>query len=186
MSASAIDKTRLSITCALGASLAFSVNDITVKSFSGSFLLHEVILLRAVVALVLTVALLAPHGDRLSVFRTRRMQAHLFRGLCVVITNMAYFAALAALPMAETSAIFFVAPLLITAFSAILLKERVGLRRWSALLVGMVGVLLIVKPGTAAFQWALLLPAISAVAYAGLHTMTRSMGLAESAVTMAV
>lgn len=44
----------------------------------------------------------------------------------------------------------------------------------------------IVKPGTAAFQWAVLLPALSALAYASLHTMTRSMGLAESAVTMSV
>jgi drug/metabolite transporter (DMT)-like permease len=182
----AIDRSRLSILCALGASLAFSVNDITVRSFSGSFPLHEVVLIRALVALALTVALLAPHGNRLSVFRTRRIPAHVFRGLCVVVANMAYFAALATLPMAETSAIFFVAPLLITAFSAILLKEHVGMRRWSALVVGMVGVLLIVKPGTAAFQWALLLPAISAVAYASLHTMTRSMGLAESAATMAV
>ncbi|MEO7937509.1 MAG: DMT family transporter [Burkholderiaceae bacterium] len=180
------DKTRLSITCALGASLAFSINDITVKSFSGSFPLHEVVLIRALVALALTVALLAPHGNRISVFQTRRKPAHLFRGVCVVITNLAYFAALAALPLAETSAIFFVAPLLITAFSAVLLKERVGVRRWSALVVGMFGVLLIVKPGTSAFQWALLLPAISAVAYASMHTMTRSMGLRESAVTMAV
>lgn len=49
-SAPTIDKTRLSITCALGASLAFSVNDITVKSFSGSFPLHEVVLIRALVA----------------------------------------------------------------------------------------------------------------------------------------
>ncbi|MCP5280106.1 MAG: DMT family transporter [Rhodoferax sp.] len=185
-SALATDKTRLSIACALGASLAFSINDITVKSFSGSFPLHEVVLIRALVALALTVALLAPHGNRRSVFQTRRLPAHLFRGLCVVVTNMAFFAALAALPLAETSAIFFVAPLLITAFSAILLKESVGVRRWSALVVGLVGVLLIVKPGTAAFQWALLLPAISAVAYASLHTMTRSMGLAESAATMAV
>ncbi|MEO8543879.1 MAG: DMT family transporter [Burkholderiaceae bacterium] len=184
--AAVTDKTRLSITCALGASLAFSINDITVKSFSGSFPLHEVVLIRALVALALTVALLAPHGDRISVFRTRRKPAHLFRGVCVVITNLAYFAALAALPLAETSAIFFVAPLLITAFSAVLLKERVGVRRWSALVVGMFGVLLIVKPGTSAFQWALLLPAISAVAYASMHTMTRSMGLRESAVTMAV
>lgn len=142
--------------------------------------------MRAAVALVLTVWLLAPRGQRLSAFRTHRVRAHLFRGLCVVITNMAYFAALATLPLAETSAIFYVAPLLITALSAWLLKEQVGPRRWSALVVGMLGVLLIVKPGTAAFQWAVLLPALSALAYAGMHTMTRSMGLAESAVTMAI
>lgn len=179
-----VNTARLSILCALGASLAFSINDITIKSFSGRFALHEVVLIRASVALVLTLAFLAPRGQRLAVFHTRRLSAHMFRGLCVVITNMAFFAALASLPLAETSAIFFIAPLLITAFSAILLKEHVGLLRWSALVVGLIGVLLIVKPGTTAYQWAMLLPVISAVAYAGLHTMTRSMGLGESAVTM--
>ena len=142
--------------------------------------------IRACMALVLILAFLAPRDDRLSVLRTRRLSAHMFRGACVVVTNIAYFAALASLPLAETSAIFFIAPLLITAFSAILLKEHVGVRRWSALVVGLLGVLLIVKPGTTAFQWAVLLPVISAIAYAGLHTMTRSMGLGESAVTMTV
>lgn len=180
------DKASLSIACAIGASLAFSINDITVRSFSGSLPLHEVVLFRALVGLVLTLVLLAPRDDVLAAFRTRRLRAHLFRGLCVVVANMSFFAALATLPLAETSAVFFIAPLLITAFSAILLKEHVGLRRWSALAVGMLGVLLIVKPGTAAFQWAVLLPVLSAFAYAGMHTMTRSMGLAESAVTMSV
>ncbi|MCZ4315839.1 DMT family transporter [Comamonadaceae bacterium G21597-S1] len=180
------DRARLSIACALGAALAFSINDITVKSFSATYPLHEVVLVRAAVALVLTVLLLAPRGDRLAVFRTQRRKAHVFRGLCVVVTNMSFFTALASLPLAETSAVFFVAPLLITALSAWLLKEHVGIRRWSALCVGLLGVLLIVKPGTAAFQWAVLLPALSAMAYASLHTMTRSMGLAESAATMSV
>ena len=175
-----------SIVCALGSALAFSINDITIKSFSATYPLHEVILVRAVMALVLTVLFLVPRGNRMFVFRTRRPWAHMFRGLCVVVTNLAYFTALASLPLAETSAIFYIAPLLITAFSAWLLKEHVGTRRWSALCVGLLGVLLIVKPGTAAFQWAMLLPVLSALAYAGLHTMTRNMRLAESTATMSV
>ena len=82
------------------------------------------------------------------------------------------------------SAIFFVAPLIITAFSAILLREYVGPLRWSALAVGMLGVVLIVKPGSLGFQWAVVLPALSALAYAGLHTFTRYMGPTESALTL--
>jgi len=175
------DQARLSIACALGGSLAFSINDITVKSFSGTLPLHEVVLFRALVALIVTVAVFAPDKSLAGVFRTRRLSSHMFRGLCVVVSNLAYFAALAALPLAETSAIFFIAPLLITALSAILLREHVGPWRWAALGIGMIGVLLIVKPGTAAFQWAVLLPAVAALAYAGMHTMTRKMGLAESA-----
>lgn len=180
------DRAGFSIACALGGSLAFSVNDIAVKSFASSMPLHEVVLFRAVVALVFTLAVFAPGMSVLEVLRTRRPGAHAFRGACVVVSNMTYFAALASLPLAETSAIFFIAPLLITALSAILLRERVGVLRWSALCVGLAGVLLIVKPGTAAFQWAMALPALSALAYAGMHTMTRKMGLAEPVATMAV
>ncbi len=179
------DKARLSIACALGGSLAFSINDITVKSFSATLPLHEVVLFRALVALVLTVAFFAPGKTVAEVFQTRRLSSHMFRGACVVVSNLTYFTALAALPLAETSAIFFIAPLLITALSALVLREHVGPWRWWALVVGMAGVLLIVRPGSVTFQWAVLLPVLSALAYAGMHIMTRKMGLTESAVTMA-
>ena len=141
---------------------------------------------RSLIALIFTLALLAPGKSIAEVFRTQRLPAHLFRGFCVVVSNLTYFAALASMPLAEASAIFFVAPLLITASSAILLREHAGVWRWAALAIGMIGVLLIVKPGTVAFQWAVLLPFLSALAYAAMHTMTRQMGPDESAATMAV
>ena len=83
------DQARLSITCALGGSLAFSINDITVKSFSATLPLHEVVLFRALVALIVTVAVFAPDMSLSGVFRTRRLSAHLFRGFCVVVSNLA-------------------------------------------------------------------------------------------------
>lgn len=180
------DKARLSIACALGGSLAFSVNDITVKSFTGTLPLHEVILFRALVALAFTMAVFTPGWRISTLFRTQRLRGHLVRGAFVVVSNLTFFTALAAMPLAEASAIFFIAPLLITALSALVLREHVGGWRWAALAVGMAGVLLIVKPGSIAFHWAVVLPAISALAYAGMHTMTRSMGRTESAATMAV
>ena len=88
------DKARLSIACALGGSLAFSVNDIAIKSFSTSLPLHEVVLFRALIALIFTVTVLAPGKTIAEVFRTRRLGAHVFRGLCVVVSNVTYFAAL--------------------------------------------------------------------------------------------
>lgn len=178
------DKTVLSIACALGASLLFSINDIVVKSFSDTLPLHEVVLFRSLIGLFLTLAIFAPGIGLGQIFRTRRPLAHVFRGLCVVLSNFAFFAGIAALPLAENSAIFFIAPLMITAFSAVILREHVGPRRWIALVVGLTGVLLIIKPGSVSFQWALVLPVLSAAAYAGLHTITRSMGLRESAATM--
>jgi drug/metabolite transporter (DMT)-like permease len=98
---------------------------------------------------------------------------------------MCLFLGLAALPIADATAIFFVSPLVITVFSVIFLQETVGIRRWSAIAVGFAGVLVIVKPGTAAFQLASLLPIGAAFLYATLHMLTRKIGGTESAPTMA-
>lgn len=178
------DQASVSIACALGASLFFSINDITVRSFSATLPLPEVVLFRSLFGLAITLLIFAHGMNRAMVFRTRRPFAHVARGLFIVVSNVTYFAGLAVLPLAETSAIFFVAPLLITALSAVFLREHVGPFRWSALATGMIGVLLIVKPGSINFQWAIVLPALSALAYASVHTITRNMGLRESAVTM--
>jgi len=180
------DNARFSIACALGASLAFSVNDVAVRSFSSSLPLHEVVLFRSIVGLIFTLAVFAGSAGWLAAFRTKNLRLQIMRGLFVVVSNFTYFAGLAVLQLAEASAIFFVAPLMITAFSAIFLREYVGMRRWLALVVGMVGVLLIIKPGTVAFQWALLLPVFAAAAYAAMHTMTRHIGQRDSALTMSV
>jgi len=66
----------------------------------------------------------------------------------------------------------------------LLLGEVVGPRRWSAIAVGMIGVLIILRPGTAAFQVASLLPMAAAFGYAGLHIMTRILRDSENAVSM--
>ena len=91
---------------------------------------------------------------------------------------------LAELPLAEATAIFFVSPLLITVFSVFFLKERVGIHRWGSVIFGLVGVLIILRPGTEAFKFASLLPISAAVGYATLHMLTRHIGKTESALTM--
>ena len=65
----------------------------------------------------------------------------------MVIANMAFFTALVTLPLGEVTAIFFVAPLFITALSVLLLNERVGPRRWAAVAVGLLGVVVMLRPG---------------------------------------
>ncbi len=179
-----VDRTRLSIACILGASVAFSLNDASIKFVSGSYPLHEVMLIRSMVAISFTMSVFVPMEGGLKALRTRRPVLHLMRGLCIVIANMAFFSAIAILPLAELTAIFFLSPILITAFSSIFLGEHVGRRRWLALIFGIVGVLLVVRPGGADFQWAMLLPIIAAVAYATLNTTTRNLGLSENASAM--
>ena len=170
--------------CAAVAVVFFSINDVAIKFLSGGYALHQVVLIRSVIGIVVIVAVIGPLTGG-SVARTARLPIHLLRGLCVVLANMTFFLGLAAMELAEAMAIFFVSPLVITAFSVIFLGERVGPRRWAAIGVGFVGVLVMMRPGTAAFQYASLLPLAAAVFYAAIHTMTRVLGGTDSAATMA-
>ncbi|MEL7256661.1 MAG: DMT family transporter [Pseudomonadota bacterium] len=171
--------------CALVAVICFSLNDVGIKFLSGDYALHQIVFYRTLVALATFVVIFLPiYG--IKVLRTRRPGAHLLRGLCVVAANTCLFLGLAAMPIADAIAVFFVSPLVITVFSILFLKESVGPRRWSAIAVGFLGVLIIVKPGTSAFQIAALLPMAAAVLYAVIHIVARRVGGTESAATMAV
>lgn len=171
--------------CASIAVIFFSINDTAIKFISGDYALHQVILLRSLFGLAFVVVLIAPFTTGWGLVRTTKLRMHLLRGAFVVTANMLFFLGLAAMPLAEAVAIFFISPLVITVFSIIFLGEKVGPRRWAAIVVGLVGVLIVVRPGTAAFQTASLLPLGAAVAYAALHIMTRRIGKSDSATTMA-
>ena len=146
------------ILCVLGAVTAFTTQDMAIKWMSGDYPLHQIVLTRAIVALLLTLAVFMPLEGGLGNLRTRRLPLHLLRGLAVVFANMAFFTGLASLPLGEATAIFFVAPLFITLLSVVLLHEQVGPRRWLAVLVGLGGVVVMVRPGGETFQWAALFP----------------------------
>lgn len=176
-------QTLLGILCAMGASVVFSVNDVAIKFLSGDYALHEVVLIRSLVGIAFVLAVMVPLTGGYRMLRTRRLPALILRASFVVMSNLCYFLGLAALPLADTVAIFFVAPLLITALSVPILGEKVGPRRWIAVGVGLLGVLVMLRPGTA-FHWALLLPLASALAYAGMHMMTRMLKGSEGAVAM--
>ncbi len=177
-------RSRLAVFCAIGAAASFSLGDAIVRMLSDSLPLHEIIFIRTLVSLPLTIAVLVPLEGSWRLLRTKRPMWHVYRGLAVVIATLSFFSALAAVPISLAAAVYFTAPLMITAFSAILLNEKVNRRRWAALAAGLIGVLLIIRPGTGDFQWTLLLPLIAAFAYAVLNTTTRSVGLDEPASTM--
>lgn len=162
----------------------FSVNDMAIKFMSGDYALHQVVLLRALIGLTVLLAVLLPLSGGFAGLKTRRLGLHLARGGCVVFANMSFFLGLAALPLAEGVAIFFVSPLIISVFSVIFLGERVGPRRWAAIAVGLVGVLVVLRPGTEVFQLAALCPIAAAFGYASLHMLTRYIGRTESALAM--
>ncbi|MDQ2095808.1 DMT family transporter [Rhodalgimonas zhirmunskyi] len=166
------------------AATAFSFNDIGIKLLSDGYALHQVVLIRSVVGMVLFFAVILPLAGGFAALKTRRLGLHVVRGLCVVFANVFFYLGLSVMDLADAVAIFFVAPLVITLFSVVFLGERVGAWRWAAIAAGFAGVLLIVRPGSSAFQMASLLPLAAAVLYATLHTLTRKIGATESAATM--
>ncbi len=171
--------------CALGATLGFTLNDTAVKFLSGSYALHQVVLTRALIALAVTSLVLMPFLGGWAQMRTRRLGSHVMRGGLLVMANMTFFLSLSVMPLADATAIFFISPLLVAVFSVVFLGEYVGPRRWGAIGVGLLGVVIMIRPGTDAFAPVALLPVLAAAGYAGMHTMTRRMGVTESAVTMA-
>lgn len=171
--------------------MTITVNDAILKQFSDRYPLHEIVFVRAVVAILFSLAMLRFEGG-LRALRTRRPGAHIARGLCMVVANIAFFAALAAIPLADATALFFVAPLFITLLSIPFLGERVGIRRFSAVAVGFVGVLVVLRPGGAELGHSLdhlltmLLPVVAALAYAAMQILTRRLRASAPASAMAI
>ena len=184
MSARPFSNNFIGIASALGASFFFSFNDMAIKFLSGDYALHQVVLIRSVIGMAVLLAVVVPMEGGFRMLRTNHLSMHLLRGLCVVTANMTFFLALAAMPLADAVAIFFVSPLIITAFSVVFLKEAVGPQRWVAVAMGLLGVIVMMRPASSSFQIAAILPLIAAVAYAGLNILTRKIGGTEKAGTM--
>ena len=153
---------KLGAICASISVIFFSINDVAIKFLSGGYALHQVVLIRSVIGLLIIVAVIAPMTTGWAIARTKKLKMHMLRGLCVVFANMTFFLGLAAMPLADAVAIFFISPLVITLFSVLFLGEVVGPRRWAAIAVGFIGVVVMMRPGTQAFQVASLLPLAAA------------------------
>jgi drug/metabolite transporter (DMT)-like permease len=175
----------LGIVCVIAAVFAFTTQDMGIKWLSGDYALHQIVLIRAFVAMTITLGILVPLEGGYRNLVTSRLPLHLARGLAIVVANMTFFTGLASLPIGEATALFFVAPLFITALSVLLLGEKVGLRRWVAVLIGLSGVIVMLRPGDEIFRAAALLPVAAAFAYATVQIITRKLGLGEKASTMA-
>jgi len=102
--------------------------------------------------------------------RTRRPGLQLLRSACQFASALCYFFGLGLLPLADIIAIIMVGPLMVTALAALVLKERVGIRRWMACIVGLVGALVVIRPGAEGMGWPALLP-IAAVSFFSVYVV---------------
>ncbi len=133
--------------------------------------------------LMLCAFVLARREPLRRVLATRRLALHLTRAAMVVLTIATLFLGLAYMPLADGIALSFTAPLFVTALSVPLLGERVGWHRWSAVVVGLAGVAVILRPGAGALHWAAFMPLISAVFFALFQILTRRLALGERTLT---
>ena len=123
-------------------------------------------------------------GEKLSELRkTNRLQLQVFRPALLVCSISSLFVGLTYLPIAEATAIGFVAPLFITALSVPILKEKVGIHRWSAVIVGLIGVIIIIRPGSDLWHFASIMPLLGAIFFALFQILTRLLSITENTYT---
>lgn len=161
--------------------LFLACSDAMAKYLSKSLPAVEIAWMRFLVFVVLMLPLAI--GAASSPLRSVRPGLQILRGLALVLSSILFISGLRYLPIAEASATAFVAPIFVTGLSIVLLGEIVGLRRWIATAVGLVGVVVLLRPGTAAFNAASILPVLSALAWAATLVMTRMIANADRVAT---
>ena len=156
----------------VGATAAFSLSDALAKLMTDTYPVVLIVWGKYLFQmLVISVALVRMRP--VDLVKTRRPFLQIGRSALSLISITVFIVALAHIPLADTIAVGYVSPLLVTALSVPLLGERVGVRRWSAVIVGFFGALIIIRPGLGVMHWAVMLPLVSATLYALYQIMTR-------------
>ena len=162
----------------------FSTQDAILKALSGSHAVTLAIVLRSLVGLPILLAVVH-YESGLKALRTRNWRLLIARGLILLTSYTTYYMAFPALPLAEAVALFFTSPIFVTILAALFLREKVTLKAWAAVIMGFVGVLIILRPGTGLFEPAALLSLLSAAAYALSMVLARRYSADESTAVMA-
>ncbi len=160
-----------------------SVADASAKWFgTQGYMATQVVFMRYLFGLLPMAFFLYRSG--FGALHTTRPGAHMFRALLGFGSIVLFFWGVTLMPLAEAMAISFTAPLFTTALSVPVLGERVGVRRWSAVGIGFVGALVVIRPGTEAFRPEAMVVIASAFVYALAMITTRRMSATETNVAM--
>lgn len=166
------------------AMLIISLQGIAVKGLGGSYPVLEMVVLRNLVALPFTLLFFRLEGKR-GLPSTSQFKVEFTRGIFLFLSYTTFMMGLAALPLAEVEAIRFSGPMMITILSVFMLGEKVEPIRWLALIVGFLGVLLVVRPGSATFNIGSVFILIGVLFYALTVVSTRRLQTTDSSATMA-
>ena len=158
----------------VAAVLTFAVQDGFSRHLAGQYNTLMVVMVRYWVfaGFVILLALRRPEGI-LAAVRSTRLPAHLLRATLLVTEICLIVQGYTMIGLIESHAVFAICPLLVVALSGPILGEKISWQRWSAVGSGMVGVIIILRPGTAVFSWPALLPLASAIMFALYSVLTR-------------
>jgi drug/metabolite transporter (DMT)-like permease len=134
------------VTLKLASTMMFALMSAQGRYLGGSFPVGELVFFRGLFALIPIVIFFGHRHELRGVLQTNRLRAHFIRGMFSVCGTFCTFGALARLPIADVTAIAFIAPLITVIFAAIFLREQVHVYRWSAVVTGFGGVILMLSP----------------------------------------
>lgn len=179
---SAEQNTRLGILLMIATATVFALQDALSRHLAGTYNVWMVVMLRYwfFAAFVVAMAARAPGGIRAAI-RTNSPKVQIFRGLLLALEICVMVTGFVVLGLIESHAVFATYPLLVAALSGPVLGEKVGWRRWAAICVGFVGVLVILQPGVGVFSPAALIPLLAATLFALYGLLTRHVGRYDSA-----
>ncbi len=173
------------ILCMVLATILFSTAGALTKWLVGIYPVGEVVFARSLTSFVVCAAFMLPMTG-VAVYATRRPRDHLARGLSQATSQTLFALAFTLMPLAGAVSINFSAPLFAALVSIFWLKERTNPARWTALLIGFAGVLIVARPGAGAFSLGALFALGNAVLYGSVTVAVRGMSKTESANTLMI
>lgn len=174
------DRLVLGIGLVIAAALIFAVLDTNAKwLLVNGYPSMQVVFVRYATQLVVMLAWLLPAYGRRA-FKTQSIKLEVFRALALLGTTAFNFMAMKYLPLTITGSLLFAAPIVVSVLSIPLLGEKVGWRRWLAILAGFVGVVVIIQPGGTEFHPAIFLSIAMAISYALFNISNRMLAGVDS------
>ena len=171
------------VLCMLLGVAVLTANDALLKWLTGGYHVGQIMFCRGLFVAI-PLAFLIWQSGGLRSLHTDNPKGHLIRALLVISGTFLFVSGLKHLPLTDAIAIAFAGPLFITALAPPLLGEHVGWRRWMAVLAGFIGIVIIMRPGLGAFQWAALLPLAASLTGAFRDILTRGMSATETSVAL--
>ncbi len=159
----------------------FSAVDTLAKFLTDTLHPLQIVWIRQLGLVAGTILLMRIYGVR--IFITAHPVLQLARGVLAAGSATLFIIAISYVALADAIAVTFIAPLIVTVLSAVLLAEKVGLHRWSAIIAGFLGTLVVIRPGFESFHPALLLVLFAATLFAGRQIISRLLSGSDNAYT---